>query len=141
MSASCHVASCTHDKYVQPPTTKHAHRMGHMVSHVQPQDHGSVPATALHSALLMQKLPSSFCPHVLYQTCSPHDGVPTAELLQLLAPCPHTVWHRPRSNQVQPVGSLSQVVTRATCGHKPCVGGEYATCTQSCQSPSGLQFT
>ena len=65
------------------------------------QDHGYVPAVPLHSALVRQKLPSSFYPHDVHQTRSPRGGAPTAELLQSQAPCPRTMWHPPRSNQVQ----------------------------------------
>ena len=95
----------------QLQTTKSERRHEHLASHVLFQDHGYVPAVALHSALVRQKLPSSFYPHDVHQTRSPRGGAPTAELLQSLAPCPRTVWHPPRSNQVQLVGSLLQVVT------------------------------
>ena len=124
----------------QPPTMTTDRRHEHLASHVL-VDHGYVPALALHSALLWQKLPSSFYPHDVHHSRPPRGGLPTAELLQSLAPCPRTVWHPPRSNQVQPRGSQSQVAISTICGHKPCTGGEYATYMQSPQSPSELHHT
>ena len=131
-------------KLVQPPMRPHAHRRGHVASHVPPQYSDSVPATAPHSVCNNQKLSSSFQQHVRPsrdKTHTPRWVGPTTESLQSLAPFPRAQWHPPTSSLALPVGCRSLVAFSATCAHIPSIRGEHGACLHTCPCPSAMHHT